>query len=353
MIAQSEMAPREPGLSSSPSPYGYLVQMADPVRTGPKPHFEDKGDLGFGSVVAAESTQRLLNKDGSFNVRRRGLGVFRSQSLYHAAISLSWPRFLMVAALNYLAVNVVFALLYLACGSGALAGVDAQQMGGSFWRAFFFSIETFATIGYGEISPMGVPAHIVMVFEALVALMTQALITGLLFARFARPTAAILFSKNMVVGPFQGGRGLMFRITNLRDNQLIDLKARVTASWIERTATGEGRRFRQLTLERSEVIFFPLAWTLVHPITEESPLYGLSDGDLRKSDFEFLCIITAMDETFAQIVHARTSYKSQELVWGAKFKNIFLPPDNRGRLAVDVDRIDEYDELSLPSQRGA
>jgi inward rectifier potassium channel len=268
MIAQSEMAPPEKWLSPSPSPYGYLVQMADPLRTGPKKHFEDKGDLGFGSVVAAESTQRLLNKDGSFNVRRRGLGIFRSQSLYHAAISLSWPRFLLLAALNYLAINFCFALLYLACGHGALSGTGAEQMGGSFLRAFFFSIETFATIGYGEISPMGVPAHVIMVFEALVALMTQALITGLLFARFARPTAAILFSKNMVVGPFQGGRGLMFRITNLRDNQLIDLKARVTASWIERTATGEGRRFRQLTLERSEVIFFPLAWTLVHPITE-------------------------------------------------------------------------------------
>lgn len=315
-----------------------------------KPLFEDKGDLGFGSVVSTESTQRLLNKDGTFNVKRRGLGVFRSQSLYHAAIGLTWPRFLLAAAVNYLAVNVFFALIYLLCGRDALVGADAQQMGGSFWRAFFFSIETFATIGYGEISPVGLPAHFVMVFEALVALMTQALITGLLFARFARPTAAILFSRNMVIAPFQGGRGLMFRITNLRDNQLIDLKARVTASWIEDGAKGVGRRFRQLTLERSEVIFFPLAWTLVHPITEESPLYGLSDEDLRKTDFEFLCIISAMDETFAQIVHARSSYKCQELVWGAKFRNIFLPPDELGRLAVDIDRIDDYDRVPLSAQ---
>jgi inward rectifier potassium channel len=241
-------------------------------------------------------------------------------------------------------------LLYLACGGGALIGANAQEMGGSFWRAFFFSVETFATIGYGEISPVGVPAHMIMVFEALVALMTQALITGLLFARFARPTAAILFSKKMVIAPFQGGRGLMFRITNLRDNQLIDLKARVTASWIERTVKGDGRRFRQLTLERSDVIFFPLAWTLVHPINEESPLYGLSDEDLRTSDFEFLCIISAMDETFAQIVHARTSFKAEEVVWGAKFKNIFLPPDDRGRIAVDIERIDEYDQVPLPAE---
>jgi inward rectifier potassium channel len=324
--------------------------MAEPTRTGRTSHFEDKGDLGFGSTVAAESTARLLNKDGSFNVRRRGLGVFRSQSLYHWAIGLTWPRFLMAAALNYFAINLVFALLYLACGGGALIGADAQAMGGSFWRAFFFSIETFATIGYGEISPVGIPAHMIMVFEALVALMTQALITGLLFARFARPTAAIRFSKSMVVAPFQGGRGLMFRIANRHDNQLIDLKARVTASWIERTVKGEGRRFRQLVLERSDVIFFPLAWTLVHPINDESPLYGLSDEDLRRTDFEFLCIITAIDEAFAQVVHARTSFKSHEVVWGAKFTNIFLPPDDRGRLAVDIERIDEYDRMPLPAQ---
>jgi inward rectifier potassium channel len=322
--------------------------MTDPASFTATTRIEEKSDLGFGSVVAAENKQRLLNKDGTFNLRRRGLGLWRSQSLYHHALSISWPKFLLNVVAIYLAINVVFAVLFLLCGSAALLGAEAQQMGGASWRAFFFSVETFATIGYGEISPVGMPAHFVMVAEALVALMCQALITGLLFARFARPSAAILFSKSMVVAPFHGGRGLMFRITNLRDNQLIDIRARVVFTAFD-AGGGQIRRFKQLALERSEVSFFPLAWTLVHPITEESPLWGLSADDFRARDVEFLTIISATDETFAQVVHARSSYKHDEMVWGARFANIFNPPDDQGRLSVDVERIDDTLQVPLPA----
>lgn len=321
--------------------------MTEPTPAAP-PRIEDKNDLGFGAVVTAESRQRLLNKDGTFNLRRRGLGVWRSQSLYHHSLSISWPKFLLTVVAVYIAINVVFAVLFLLCGPQALIGAEAQQMGGSAWRAFFFSVETFATIGYGEISPVGMPAHFVMVVEALIAVMSQALITGLLFARFARPNAAILFSKNMVVAPFQGGRALMFRITNLRNNQLIDVNARVVSSWFdagERTV----RKFKPLTLERSLVNFFPLAWTLVHPIDEQSPLWDMTDADLRAADFEFLVLISATDDTFAQVVHARSSYAHHEIIWGAKFQNIFNPPDDQGKLSVDIERIDDVQQVPLPA----
>jgi inward rectifier potassium channel len=192
------------------------------------------------------------------------------------------------------------------------------------------------------------PAHFVMVVEALVAVMSQALITGLLFARFSRPSAAILFSKNMIVAPFQGGAALMFRITNLRNNQLIDVRARVLSSAFS-GGPGMGRTFRQLTLERSEVNFFPLAWTLVHPINEQSPLWGKSLDDLRAADFEFLVLISATDDTFAQVVHSRSSYTHNEVVWGAKFDNMFNPPDANGKLSVDIERIDNVHEAPLPA----
>jgi inward rectifier potassium channel len=312
------------------------------------PRTEDKNDLGFGAVVASESRQRLINKDGTFNVRRRGIGVWRSQSYYHKSLSISWPHFLLSVVAVYLVVNVVFAMLFLLCGPEALVGADAQQMGGSLWRAFFFSVETFATIGYGEISPVGMPAHFVMVTEALVAVMSQALITGLLFARFARPSAAILFSEHMVVAPFQDGRGLMFRITNLRDNQLVDVRARVLASLVDRNDPVRGRRFVQLQLERSEVTFFPLTWTIVHPVTPDSPLHGLDQQALAEGDYEFLVIVSGTDETFAQVVHARSSYRHDEILWGAKFQNIFNPPDAEGKLSVDVERMDNVDVVELP-----
>ena len=310
---------------------------------------EDKGDLGFGAVVSADSRNRLLNKNGSFNVRRVGLGWLESQTPYHTALGMTWPRFLGAVVLWYFSLNVLFAAAFIACGADALVGAAPREMGGAYWRAFFFSIETFATIGYGEISPVGFAAHMVMVAESLVALMSQALITGLLFARFARPTAAIRFSSTMVVAPFRGGRGLMFRIVNTRENQLTDIAARVSCSWLESGARGIGRRFQQLELERSTVIFFPLAWTIVHPITEESPLWGLTEAELRAREFEFLVMVSGTDETFAQQVHARSSYKPTEVVWGARFRNIFNPADARGNLSVDVGRIDEYDRVELPS----
>jgi inward rectifier potassium channel len=309
---------------------------------------EDKNDFGFGAVVGADSKQRLLNKDGSFNVRRRGLRWFESHSPYHLALNASWPKFLLSCVGVYTALNIIFASAYLLCGNDALTGASAREIGGTLWRDFFFSVETFATIGYGDITPIGFPAHAVMFAESLTALMTQALITGLLFARFSRPTAAIRFSNTMVVAPFQGGRGLMLRMANMRDNQIIDLRARVNCSWIEQGAAGIGRKFRLLELERSEVVFFPLAWTLVHPITEESPLWGLTDEDLKKAEFEFLVLVSGIDETFSQQVHARSSYKPAEIIWGAKFTNIFNPPDASGQLSIDIHRIDQSDPVPLP-----
>lgn len=319
-----------------------------PTVPGSAGRVEDKGDLGFGSVVATDSEQRLLNKDGSFNVRRVGLGWLESQSFYHIALTMSWPRFLWACAVWYLGLNVVFAFAFWLCGPHALVGTAPRDIGGVVWRAFFFSVETFATIGYGEISPVGVVPHMIMVTESFCALLSQALITGLLFARFSRPTAALAFSHNLIVSPFRGRRALMFRIANKRNNQLIDLEARVTCSWVERTPAGTGRKFQQLTLDRARVLFFPLAWTIVHPITEESPLFGLTDADLRARNFEFLIVVSGVDETFSQQVHARTSYRPDEVTWGATFRNIFNQPDHRGTLSVDVSRVNEYDVVELP-----
>src|SRR5262249_38118232 len=162
-----------------------------------------------------------------FNVSRTGLGLLESFAPYHLLLTISWTGFLGIVALLYVVVNLVFAVGYLACGTDALVGGGAT-LGGTFWRAFFFSIETFATIGYGQVAPGGFAANLLVTFEALVGLMYQALATGLLFARFAKPTASILFSGNAVVAPYASGTGLMFRIVNRRRrNEIIELEAQV------------------------------------------------------------------------------------------------------------------------------
>ncbi len=305
---------------------------------------DEEKDLGLGSVVAQRSRDRFLNRDGSFNVVRHGLPFLESLSPYHSLLTISWPRFHAVLVGSYLVANAVFAIAYLACGPGALEG--AASLGTGFARAFFFSVETFSTIGFGNITPTGLAANVVMTAEALLGLLWVAMATGLLFARFSRPTAKILFSRNAVVAPYRGITALMFRVANGRTNQLIELEAQVM---LGRFAIEDGRKVRKfdaLALERAGVTFFPLSWTIVHPIDEASPLRDLDAEGLRAVDAEVLILLSGIDETFSQTVHARTSYKPDEIVWNARFTGIFDSPVEGEHLAIDLRRLSEIEPLA-------
>src|SRR6185295_17830371 len=169
-------------------------------------------DLGFGSVVARESRQRILNKDGTFNVRREGLPFLHTLAFYHYLINISWPKFLGIVFAAYILVNAIFATAFVACGNDAITGFNGQSMPARFSTAFFFSVDTVATIGYGNISPNNTAANLVVTFEALVGLVAFSVVAGIVFARFARPVAQIVFSKNAIVAPYRGITALMFRI---------------------------------------------------------------------------------------------------------------------------------------------
>lgn len=301
-------------------------------------------DLGFGAVVGRESRQRLLNADGSFNVSRSGLGVLESIAPYQQLLTMSWLSFLGVMGLVYLVFNLLFAAAYVLCGADALIGADAHALGGLLGRAFFFSVQTFATIGYGQIAPNGLGPNLIITVEALVGLMFQALATGLLFARFSRPTASILFSRSALIAPYNGGLSLQFRIANRRKNQIIQLESQVLLSLMERDAAGERvRRYYALPLERNKVTFFPLSWTIVHPITEASPLSGRTAAELADVEAEILVLLSGIDDTFAQTVHARSSYRADEIVWHARFVSMF----ERGgsRLRVDISKLHAFEKV--------
>ncbi len=304
-------------------------------------------DLGFGSVVARQSRQRLLNRDGTFNVVRRGLGLRASLSLYYSLLTMSWPRFLLVGLAGYLVVNAFFATGYFMLGSEALAGDEGTAAGGRWLQSFFFSVHTISTVGYGHIVPTSLAANLLMTFEAIVGLFGLALVAGLIFARFSRPLAGIVFSPNAIIAPFRGVKAFEFRVANRRRNQIVDLEARVIFARLDRTDGKIRRVFDNLELERRRVSFFPLSWTVVHPIDEKSPLFGLSHEDLLEGDAEFLVLLTGMDETFSQMVHARSSYKADEVLWGARYRNIFEQRDDSS-IAMEVSRIGEVDEAELP-----
>ncbi|GAC1657984.1 MAG: ion channel [Gemmatimonadaceae bacterium] len=301
-------------------------------------HRQPTQDFGFGNVVAERSGRRLLNRDGSFNVARRGSSAFGVLNAYHALMTMTWPRFLGLSAVIYFVINAVFAVAYLACGVGGLRGPDDYHNTG-FLRAFFFSIETFGTIGYGEIVPASTAANWLVTIESLCQQLTVALGTGVVFARFSRPTARIVYSQKALIAPYQGITALEFRIVNARNNQIVDLSATVLLVRGELVDGAVKRRFYNLTLERDAVAFFPLAWTIVHPIDEKSPLFGLTEDDMMASQAEFLVLLRGLDETFSQAVHSRTSYTAAEVAWGARFGNMFNQTTDDGILTIDVRKI--------------
>lgn len=328
-----------------------MTAIEQPAPTQPTPLEDPNRDLGFGSVVARESRRRLLNRDGSFNVRRDGLDFFASLSLYHKLLTISWPHFLALVGLLYLAFNTLFAFGFLACGPGAIMGPPASSMGGNeFLRAFFFSVQTFATIGYGHLSPAGLASNVLVTAESLFGLLGFALATGLLFARFSRPTAKIVFSKNAIIAPYQGRTAFEFRMVNTRSSQLVEIETTVTFSWF-RDGAKRYRDFQPLRLERPKVHFFPLSLTVVHPIDESSPLFGMTRETLLASEGEFLILVTGFDETFSQMVHARSSYRAEEVVWGVKFANLFNPISESGIVSIDVGRLDATEPVqpALPA----
>lgn len=306
---------------------------------------EENRDLGFGSVVARESRDRLLNADGSFNVARRGLGFWSTFYPYHATLTMSWPKFLGMVTLVYVATNVAFAFAFMLCGAEALNSPPDVGLGNGFLRAFFFSVDTLATIGYGNISPSGTAAHTLVAIEALVGILGTALVTGLVFARFSRPTAQIIFSRSAVIAPYRGITAFMFRIANARSNEIVELSCKVLLARFVDEDGQSIRRFYSLELERERVTFFPLSWTVVHPIDESSPLFGLTDDDLRRSSAEFLILLSGMDESFSQTVHTRSSYGAADVVWQARFANVFNRRTGRERLTIDVRRLHDIERV--------
>jgi inward rectifier potassium channel len=305
-------------------------------------------DLGFGSVVARESRRRLLNRDGTFNVRREGLGFWESLYAYHYLLTISWPKFLSYVAGAYVATNALFAVAYVLAGAHALSAFANEPIKLRFVDAFFFSVQTLATIGFGNIAPANLAANVLVTIESLIGLLGFAIAAGIVFARFSRPMAQIVFSRWAIIAPYRDITGFMFRLVNQRKNEIVELRASVLlARWKGGQVPNIDREFIPLKLEREKVVFFPLTWTVVHPIDRSSPLWGVTEAELRASGSEFLILLNGFDETFSQNVHARSSYKAEEIVWGAKFRNVFKPPNPDGSISIDIGKLHEIERVPL------
>lgn len=301
-------------------------------------------DLGFGSL-AERRHYRLLNRDGSFNVRRLHEDWIYRLFGYHALVRLSWPKFLALFASWYLAINALFALGYDALGAAALEG---SFRGPVFWRAFFFSVHTFATVGYGNIVPVSIAANLLVAAQTLVGLLSLALATGLVFARFSHPNAQLLYSRAALIAPYQELTSFQFRIVNGQHSQLLNVQAVLMLSRFEEMNGVRVRRFYTLELERNFVAVFPTNWTVVHPITPDSPIFGWTHERLVEAEAEFLVLLNAIDETYSATVYSRCSYAAHEIEWGRKFAMMFF--EQEGKVVLDLNRLDETFAAPLPAR---
>ena len=269
-------------------------------------------------------------------------GRHRSKLLdpYHLVLSLSWPRFYGVLVLAFSLVNLVFGSIY-----WLLPGSVTNARDGVFLDYFFFSIETLATVGYGVMSPASLHGHIVASIEIITGMVGVALITGLVFARFSRPTARILFSDRAVIRDFEGQRVLMLRIANERYNRIVEATATLSLVRVETNAQGESFvRIHDLHLIRERTPVFALTWTLIHPIDERSPLSGLDASQLAASRSRILASVTGHDENMAASVHAGTEYQADEVVFDGRFVDILsLAPD--GGRVVDLTRFHDIEPV--------
>jgi|HubBroStandDraft_6_1064221.scaffolds.fasta_scaffold196053_2 inward rectifier potassium channel len=268
------------------------------------------------------------------------------RDIYHLILTLTWPQFAGMVLGIYLCINLIFATLYFLGGN-----CIAELTPGSYSDNFFFSVETLATVGYGHAYPATLYGHCVATLEILVGLFGLAVLTGLIFVRFSRPTARIRFSTVAVVAPFDGTPTLMVRLANLRHHAMVEARFRILFMRSELTKEGEDvRRFYPLRLQFDHLISFPAALTLRHVIDETSPLFGLNSEDLKLTDSRMLVSIVCVDPVIQAPVQSQTEYVHEQIAWNRRFAEIYTE-DDVGRYTVDYSKFDDTVELAVRREK--
>lgn len=293
-------------------------------------------ELGFGTRNY-NGRVRFINSDGQVNVKRTGLNGIENIDIYHWLISTSLTKLFIVIFAGYIIINTLFALVYFWIGAEYFGGLTYTTSTDNFLALFFFSAQTLTTVGYGHIYPASTTTSTIAAIESLLGLLGFALATGVLYGRFSRPKAHLLYSRNVIIAPYMEMTGLMFRVANYKQYELIETEAQVILS-IDNKETNR-RDFLQLPLERSKINFLTLSWTIVHPIDDKSPVYGLSVQDLIDRDAEVIILIKGINDTQSQSVFSRFSYKAEEMLENVKFKPLSQFADAKGRLNIDVKEI--------------
>lgn len=302
------------------------------------------------STNSALSGGRFFNNNGNPNMEVKGMRFFERLNVYHTLLSMPRWKFFLVIIAFFIGINLFFASIYLWIGIDHLNGMIASNYAEKIGEAFFFSAQTFTTVGYGRISPIGFAASFVAALEALTGLLSFALATGLLYGRFARPRAYIRYSKNALFVPFRDGVALMFRMVPYTKNFLYNVEVKVSVAMRIMEDDVLKTKFFNMPLDISKATTMVSNWTLVHMINEESPLFGLNKEDIKNAQTELLIFVQGFDESFSNTVISRTSYSCDDFVYGAKFVPMYHPNAENTSTILHLDKLDEFTEAELPVQ---
>ena len=313
------------------------------------PTSKSNNNTGFG-VLPSQLGERFVNKDGSFNIRKTGLPFLKRVSVYSYLLSLSWTHFMFFIFLFYLSINLIFTCLYSLLGADQFTGMLSTTGWGHIKDMFFFSTQSFTTVGYGRINPVKDGADILASIETMMGWLFFALVTGLLYGRFTQPKAYLLFSENALYAPYRGGWAIMFRMVPYKSNHYItNADVVVNIAFVVQEDGRSEYKFFTLKLERSHVDALSMNWTVVHPIDEESPLLHFTLEDMQNTDVELYIQVNGFDHIFSSTVMQRTSYTFKEIVWNAKFKPMFHESADGVTTIVDLDKLNDYELLQEKS----
>ena len=307
-------------------------------------------NTGFG-VNADNYGGRFVKKDGNSNIEKRGLGLFERISWFHSMLTIKRWQFLVVIFFVFVSINLFFAIIYYIIGIDHLGGVVASSKVRNFAEAFFFSCQTFTTVGYGRVNPLGMLTSSIAAFEALIGLLSFALATGLLYGRFAKPKAFLRFSENALIAPYKDMTALMFRVAPYKNTNLIDAEVKVMLGLTVKENGKISNQFFQLPLEFNTVNSLNLSWTIVHPINEDSPLYDYTQEDFNRERGEIVVYLKAFDDMFSNTVVASTSYIFKEIVYGAKFNMMYKRSQDNSKTTSYLDKLNSFSSTTLPERK--
>ena len=309
------------------------------------PFSKTNNDTGFGTNVSSYGG-RFINRDGSYNLQKEGVSFWNRFSLFHSMLNMPLWKFITVIILFFLAINLLYTFIYILIGPEGFQGIIANTRWQEYKELYFFSTETFTTVGYGRVNPVGDGVNMVAAIEAMSGFLSFAVATGLIYGRFAKPRSHIAFSDHALIAPYQDKKALMFRIASYKDNHnLADAEIKVNLALQVQENGKATYKFYSLELERSKVDTLMMNWTVVHPIDDKSPLLGLTEEDYQSSDVEVYVQIKGFDDVYSTVVIQRTSYTYDEIVFNAKFVTMYRESEDGKTTILELDKLSTYSKL--------